>query len=281
MNADLWPILEKLDKALLAIKWARRKREIAALERKFEPEVAAMFVAQGAAFVGALDKAGSLPSTWNDATWLPALGNAQQQTMAGFITMWREVAGNALLAGAELTAEELGVKLVQEAQPIEGALGIKFGLRNPRAVDYLLRVGADLVAGIDETTKLAIRRIVVQAASEGWSYDRTAKAIIEQFAEFAEGRPQEHIESRAHGIAVTEIGNAYTAGNYAVGEELRDAGLTMQKAWSTMGDEKLCDLCQGNEAEGWIPFDDPFFSGDARPLAHPYCRCDILMKAVH
>ena len=72
-----------------------------------------------------------------------------------------------------------------------GELGIKisFSLKNPRAVDYLKNYGADLVKGINETTRDYLQTLITQAAEEGWSYKRTAEAIIERFEEFAIGKP--------------------------------------------------------------------------------------------
>ncbi len=273
MTRDLTPILEKLDKALLAIKWARRKRELAALSRQMEPDMARAFASQGKALRERLAKENwsKLPG-WTDLGRL--LEITQIQTRDAFELPWRELAGEAMLAGAALTADEVGVKLVAEAVPIEGpAITIKFGLTNPRAVQWLLDHGGDMISGIEETTKLALRVLLAKAVEEGWSWKALQDEIASEFAQYS--------EVRAHMIAVTEIGNAYTAGNYVVGEELRDAGLTMEKSWSTMGDEKICEICLGNEAEEWISFDDAFSSGDLRPLAHPDCRCDLLMRGVH
>ncbi len=34
-----------------------------------------------------------------------------------------------------------------------------------------------------------------------------------------------------------------------------------------------CEICEDNEAQGWIPEDEPFDSGDMEPEAHPHCTC--------
>ena len=34
-----------------------------------------------------------------------------------------------------------------------------------------------------------------------------------------------------------------------------------------------CELCEDNEAQGWIPEDEAFDSGDMEPEAHPHCTC--------
>lgn len=43
--------------------------------------------------------------------------------------------------------------------------------------------------------------------------------------------------------------------------------------WVTAEDEKVCPLCDANEAAGPVPIGDPFPSGDTSPPAHPNCRC--------
>ena len=103
--------------------------------------------------------------------------------------------------------------------------------------------------------------------------------IRDRFEEFAVGKPQLHIESRAHLIAVTEVGEAYSAGSLAAGEALEEAGVAMEKSWSTVGDDRVSAGCLGNEDAGWIPLNDDFPSGHQRPLRFPGCRCDLLMQA--
>jgi len=36
-----------------------------------------------------------------------------------------------------------------------------------------------------------------------------------------------------------------------------------------------CPICEENEVEGVVPIDHIFSSGDARPPAHPNCRCAL------
>jgi hypothetical protein len=157
-----------------------------------------------------------------------------------------------------------------------GEMGIKvrFDLKNPRAVDYLRNYGADKVTGINETTREYLQTLVTKATEEGWSYQRTAQAMIERFEEFAIGKPQEHIDSRAHLIAVTETGEAYEEGSRIVAKDLQDAGLDMEKSWSTVGDTKVSEGCKANEADGWIGIDKAHSSGHLRPLRFPGCRCE-------
>lgn len=166
-------------------------------------------------------------------------------------------------------------------------LDLSFDLKNPRAVEYLKEHGAEMVKKIDEVTRDQIQYIVEYGVENGWSYTKTAAAIQAQFKDYYTGdswwnfdspRPQGHIDSRAHLIAVTESGNAYEAGNFMAVEGLADAGVNVEKSWSTMGDERVSEGCAANEAEGWIPFDQAHNSGDLHPLRFPGCRCDELYR---
>jgi hypothetical protein len=159
-----------------------------------------------------------------------------------------------------------------------GGVTASFDLANPRAVAYLRDHGADLVAGIEETTREHIRALLVQAAAEGWPYGRTAREIGRRFAEFRVGRPQEHIRSRAELVAVTELGNAYEHGTLLAAEQEHASGTPMEKRWLAVMDDRTEQECRDNHAAGWIPVDQPFPSGHQRPLAHPACRCTLLTR---
>jgi hypothetical protein len=164
-----------------------------------------------------------------------------------------------------------------------GVTAAAFNVRNPRAVDYLKEHGADNVTRINDVTRDRMRTILEQGREGGWSYDRVADEIRSEFAnwyspemsewEFDANRPQLHIDDRASLIAVTEVGNAYEEGGYQQALEMQDAGLPVEKYWQTSNDDRVSEGCAENEAEGWIPFDDEFASGDEHPLRFPGCRC--------
>ncbi|MDE1149711.1 MAG: phage portal protein [Azospirillaceae bacterium] len=140
-------------------------------------------------------------------------------------------------------------------------------LTNPRAVAYTEAHAAELVSNITQTTRDALRRLVVTAEQEGWSVDRLKTAIIENHA---------FSPARAKMIARTELGNADHQGNligwHAV-NEVFDAGL--RKGWALGKTEAHCAACEENAAAGPIPLDQSFPSGVPSPLAHPYCDCDM------
>jgi len=186
------------------------------------------------------------------------------------------------------TSEDMGKGImVSGGQAMEAAaehriadfgVGIAFDLKNPRAVSWLADNAALRVTQINETTRSQIGTIVKHGADEGWSYNRTAKEISNQFEEFRVGKPQLHIQSRAHLVAVTETGNAYEEGNRMVADDLSEAGLEMEKNWATVGDDRVSDGCRTNQAEGWIPADQAHASGHMHPLRFPGCRCDELYR---
>lgn len=202
----------------------------------------------------------ALREAWTVDDWLRLFDLVSGETVDLFVTPIQAGVAEALLAGA---SEVIGMVGVDYA----------FGLANPRAVAYLEAHGYGLISQIDSVTRGNIATIVTNGTAEGWSYNRVAREITSLYSEMAIGKPQRHIDSRAHLIAVTEAGNGYEEGNLAVVRDLEDAGLRMEKKWLTVGDDRVSDGCQANQAEGWIPVAQAFQSGHARPLRFPGCRC--------
>lgn len=157
-------------------------------------------------------------------------------------------------------------------------MDISFALDNLKAVGFLERHAAELVTGIDETTKGTIAKIVTKGVDEGYSYDKVAREIKSRFNQFAVGKPQLHIQSRAHLVAVTENRMAYEAGNMEAAQFVKRQGLTMEKAWMDSGDALVSDGCLENSGAGWIDIDESFPSGDDTSPRFPGCRCDILYR---
>ena len=103
-----------------------------------------------------------------------------------------------------------------------------------------------------------------------------AKEIRDKFSEFSVPKPQLHIKDRAELVSVTETANAYGEGNMAFAQDLQSKGLTMVKAWQTVGDDRVSDGCQENQDAGWIGVDEMFPSGDDHEPRFPGCRCACL-----
>lgn len=256
------PLSQFLEAASVAQKWRKMKP----LESRLEKDMAKAFKAQGSAFLKGFGRLqGKFKESISDDDWVGIYDDVAKTTEQLFINPIQRAVQLSLAAAAEELIGELDVDY-------------SFTLKNPRAIAYVEEHGAALVKGISETTRGYIRTVIRDGVDSGWSYNRIAEELTSRFSDFAVGRPQDHIESRAHLIAVTEVGNAYEEGNTIVINDLVDAGLVMEKSWSTVGDDKVSDGCKANEREGWIPVDEEHQSGDMHPLRFPGCRCTELYR---
>lgn len=265
---DVWSVLvETLDALDYLIEQGGsetdRERRLRANIEGFGTDVSNVFHAQGAAFAaeaerfpdGPVDPA-RIESAVNVAV---AAGDDQLRVAA------ERAAGEAWLIGAEDMARRLNID-------------ITFNLDDPAARAYIRRVGADLVTRVDDTTRSRLRGLIDDGTHSGWNYNQIAQSIIGQFGEMAMGKPQQHIDSRAHLIAVTEMGNAFEDGSLGAARQMAAMGLEMEKKWLTVGDNRVSDGCRDNQAAGWIPVDRQFPSGHDRPLRFPGCRCTALYQ---
>ena len=276
MALDLLNATDRFLGEARAISAERRKAQ---LERALQQEVAALFLRQGDMFLRKFAKLREVWPVQEAATFAPPY------TPPSWEAFWRDVSD-----ATKDPFENALNKVIEIAMTIGGeslanaGMGVAFDLRHPYAERYLWEHGAVNVSNINKTTEDYIRTVVAHGAEEGWSYDRVARAISDRFEEFAVGKPQQHIDSRAHLVAVTEVGMAYEAGNRTVANSLSEMGLQMEKSWLTAGDNRVCsEECELNqnaapENSGWIPIDEPFPSGHQQPLAHPACRCAALYR---
>jgi hypothetical protein len=265
-------LIEALDRALVKRRKARRDADQDPIIAWLAAKLGAAWIAEGAAF---LKRLATLAPLFEGARareagptveqWLPLLAEAQRETQGLKLDAVGTAHEAALSAGATEGLTSLG-------------MNARFDLRNPRAVQWLDDRGAWLVTRIDETTRTNIRHIVTNAAASGMSYDETAELITAQYAQFAVKKPQLHIDTRAHLVAVTEVGEAYEHGNWIVAAEMEEAGVAIEKSWATMLDNRVSDGCRQNEAAGWIDFRQAFPSGHQRPLRFPGCRCALLTR---
>lgn len=269
-----------LEAATVAQKWAA----LTPVQTQLDKAMRKAFTAQGRAF---LEGFAELAPLWEAQVTYFADAHRQKIWLlreAISPTDWLVVFDRAAAATFNLFRDPLlaanAAGLQEGAESVLGDLDIAtaFDLRNPRAVQYLQQHGALNVSSINATTRGYLQTLITQAVDEGWSYQRTARAISARYREFAVGVPQQHIRSRAELVAITESGNAYEAGSSMVVRDLVDGGLRMQKSWLTVGDNRVDPHCKANEAQGWIDFDEPFSDGSMQPLAHPGCRCSALYR---
>ena len=112
-------------------------------------------------------------------------------------------------------------------------------------------------------TRAWVRGLVGQTIEQGQSLQTLQKNLRTGFG---------FSRSRAEMIARTETANAQTKGSLASYQSQGTEG----KEWLTSGDERVCEICLGNEGDGPIPVGSPFSSGDMGPAAHPRDRCTLL-----
>ena len=78
-------------------------------------------------------------------------------------------------------------------------------------------------------------------------------------------------------IAITETTRAFAEGQKLAGDELKKEfpDVKIFKKWYNNEDDRVCEICEGNSAQGWIPESDTFQSGDDIPPGHVNCRCNV------
>lgn len=260
-----------------AVQPLRRDRALRPRERKLAAALGKAFRAQGKAFMARLDARRHKIETTESKT-LDLSGGPTPVVFREAIEEfgWEKDFAAAALASLQAFEAPLSM-LVTEMLDIgirqviaDFAIGVSFNVKHPLAVEYIKAHSAELVAGIDVTTKAQLRTLIGKAVDEGWSYSRLAKGIRGKFADYA--------GPRATKIAVHEMGMAYEQGSLMGANAMADEGLTMEKSWLTVGDLRVEDTCANNEGQGWIPLGDSFGSGDDAPLAHLGCRCTMLTR---
>lgn len=141
-------------------------------------------------------------------------------------------------------------------------------LANTRAERWAAKRSADLIGSDADGGELAaatrdmIKSTILEAEKNGWSNNQLKSALEDNYAFSPE---------RAEVIARTELKMADGAGNM-IG--YRSSGVVSGKEWMTSEDDS-CDDCAGNEADGIVPLDDTFSSGDDTVPAHPNCNCSV------
>lgn len=261
IEIDWLPLLEATDR--LSGQSLRRSQErfLAPLRRQVTSAWARYFRRQGAWWIE--EHLPTLRLLVEAAVPLPGRGEQVIRALDEY-----DDGGRAL----EVTLQAAGRAMETAASRAIAQLGaqISFTLANPRAVAYMDRVGANLVAGLNRTSRDQLRTVLAQGIDAGWSYGRLATAIRRKFDDFS--------RSRALMITRTELGNAYTEGTAIIGRDLQAQGLRMEKRWIALADDRVEPECSANAAQQWIPMNATFSGGTAQPLQHPLCRCSIILR---
>jgi len=256
--------IEILQDFVESVGMAKKNEELRPLERDLEEKLMKLFRQQKRAYLEKMKKYKNL--------FAESMGSSESEKILDEIFMKSKMKG--LIKKSTTEAYSKGIGKTVNSMGVE----ISFNIQSPEAVNFLENHAAEMVTKINDTTRQYIHNVIKEAGEKGWSYNKTAKKISDRFEEFAIGKPQKHIASRAHLIAIQENSMAYETGNYMAGQKMRAIGIAMEKFWSTEGGERTCEICLNNEAMGWIDFDDSFLSGDDFPPAHVACRCTLLQR---
>lgn len=148
-------------------------------------------------------------------------------------------------------------------------IGMDFSLVNPHAIAAIQNRVTKLSGNVTETTVTAIRDAIEQAKVSGETIETLASRISDVF-DIADSY-------RATMIARTESMGAANDGGFVAGKQAQDEGITVEKTWLSMMDERTRD---SHLIEETIPMDELFSNG----LMYPHdpdadggevinCRC--------
>lgn len=127
---------------------------------------------------------------------------------------------------------------------------------------------------ITKTTVDRIRQLIVDGVAQGMTYRQVADniSILD---------PLVFSRNRAEIIAVNQMGKAYQYGEYLPMKYAQDSGYVVEKFWATVNDDRVTATHRKNQADGYIPLDQPF-SGTGDQLApgsdNPRCRCAVAYR---
>jgi hypothetical protein len=198
--------------------------------------------------------------------FLSLMASAQTTRAKQFVKSVYPQLWKAFVAGHQTTAGRLGVEAT-------------FKVAQERAVKWAKAHAAELVKNIDATTKEHVAGLIRKAVDEGWSYSKTEGALKRLYDGFRGKTPpgEQRIgyRSRARLIAVNEANTAYSEGEMNLARWMEEGGIAMEKASLTTGGDRVCEVCLGNEAEGWIPLGTSFSDGSEQTPFHPGCECAL------
>lgn len=132
-----------------------------------------------------------------------------------------------------------------------------------QAIDYAREHCAQLVTKMDEETKAQLAQVISDGIKNKRGIDGLARDIRKQFEDMS--------TNRSKLIAKNETADAL---EQAFIDRGNDMGITGKESVS-VGDDRVSEICLANEAQGVIPFNEPFLSGHMRPPFHIACRCAL------
>ena len=135
-----------------------------------------------------------------------------------------------------------------------------FALIDDGAVQWMNKRSARMVTKINKTTRDDLARVLTKGARQGDSVAKLARSIRKEVSGMADIS-----KGRAFRIANTEMNEAMSESSLRTYDRLGIAG----KSWATVGDDRVSEDCQENEAAGVIPMNEAFPGGTMHPPQHP------------
>lgn len=201
-----------------------------------------------------------------------ALGDMLGEWLGRFI---RAITGKADMPWAEFEAAlnkallpQIVAAMTEEVlrQSVAVGVGLEVGTVNVAALDWARTYTYDLIKGLTDTTRKTVQGAVTSfLETPGMTRGDLEKLLSTAFS-----------ESRASAIAVTEVTRASSQAAAWYQQELAKSGLTMNRRWYTLADERVCPICgplHGQLESVWAA---RFPDG---PPAHPNCRCSVVLTA--
>ena len=121
-------------------------------------------------------------------------------------------------------------------------------------------------AGLDKNRAATLAKFKAQLENSGVSGTELVDKVERMRAKL--------LRDRRRTIAQTEQRMATENGKAA----LANARGSQFKRWITAQDDRVSDIDESNQAQGWIKIGDAFSSGDDQPPSHPNCRCTVVYR---
>lgn len=155
--------------------------------------------------------------------------------------------------------------MLEQATTLAETIGLDFDPAQvaTAAGQWAQKYSFDLVNGLTEKTRGVVQSAVAQYQSTpGMTRDDLIRMLKPAFG-----------EGRASTIATTEITRASAFGTRQYQDELKAAGIEMERINNTNADESVCAICGplDNKPESDWP-------DDAGPPWHPRCRCAVSLR---
>ena len=151
------------------------------------------------------------------------------------------------------------------AKKKSSSISFKFDRQNQQAIDWAKEHAAELAEGLSETSHEAIKKAIADNLETG-NFEAARLDILEAVGN----------EARADLIASHETMLAANEGQRQAWAQAVERGLLSgdeQRVWITVGDDKVCEICEPLEgATAGLDEQYPEGGGDGPP-AHVRCRC--------